>query len=68
MTSFIHMGPEEIRFLEAVPWKIDGLLQPPDQMLRVLANEAQRFAGLPDPIVVTLVATLLTPTRVGSRS
>ena len=40
VTSFIDMGPEEIRFLESVPWKIDGLLQPPDQMLRVLENEA----------------------------
>ena len=52
------MGPEEIRFVEAVPWKIDGLLQPPDPLLRVLANEAQRFSEWPDPILVTLVATL----------
>ncbi len=58
MNSFINLGREEFRFLETVPWKIDGLLQPPDQMVRVLANEAQRFSALPDPIVVTLVATL----------
>ena len=61
VTSFRDMGTEEIRFVEAVPWKLDGLLQPRDQLLRVLANEARRFSEWPNPVKVTLVAALHDP-------